>query len=192
MEISEYVRSAIDNRDRAELEPAMLAAVIAVDGTATKAIERSRNGFVRFVDDHLWMIEPMLGVGMNLETTRFWVTLAKRESKFSEVIYEIYRVNLAHGAPLPGGSGLAMAFSPNHRKATFAEGVMTLPDTVIPALLAPVVFARVNAGQRIGDEYFLSYGEREFVIDEWWGKEDEVRDYFGAELARLPRVTMNF
>jgi hypothetical protein len=196
VEIAEYVGKAIDDWERRSLEPALLLALSAVDGTATKAfsgMRGSRDRFVRLVDEHLWLVEPLLAIGVNLETTRFaWIRLRRRESRFSEVLYEVFRCNLAHGSPIPGGSGLTVRFSDWAREATFAPDQVILPDTVIFALLAVAVFAPINADQRVGRDYYLSHATRKFVIDEWWGREDEVKAYFAEELGKLPRVTMNF
>lgn len=196
MEIADYVRKAIDDWERGDLEPAFSLTLAAVDGTAVKSypeISGSRARFVRLIDDHLWLVEPMLAIGINLETTRFdWIRLKKKESRFSEVIYEVFRCNLAHGSPIPGGSGLTVRFSDHARAAHFAPDQIVLPDTVIFALLAVVVFARANAGQRIESDYYLSHADRRFVVDEWWGRENDLKDYFAQALSQLPRVTMNF
>ncbi len=158
MHTADYVRKAIDDWGRGELEPALLQTLAAVDGTAVKSypqIKGSRDRFVRLIDDHLWLVEPMLAIGINLETTTFsWIRLKKRNSKFSEVIYEVFRCNLAHGSPIPQGSGLTVRFSHMARRAKFGPDLIELPDTAIFALLAVVVFARTNAGQRIGSDYF--------------------------------------
>lgn len=196
METAEYVRKAIEDWERDELEPSFLHALAAVDGTAAKSypqIDGVRNRFVRLIDEHLWLIEPMLAIGVNLETTKFdWIRLKNRESRFSEVIYEVFRCNLAHGSPIPKGSGITVRMSHNARKASFGPDLVVLPDTVIFAMLAVVVFAPANAGQRIGDSHYLSHAERRFVIDEWWGRGADVRAYFAQALTQLPRVTMNF
>jgi hypothetical protein len=196
VEIADYVRKAIDDWARGELEPAFLHALVAVDGTAAKTlpgVASQRNRFVTLLDQHLWLIEPMLALGINLETTKFsWIRLKNRESRFSEVVYEVFRCNLAHGSPMPGGSGLTVRFSHDARRATLGPDSIELPDTVLFAMLAVAVFAPVNSEQRIGSPYFLSHAAREFVVDEWWGREADVRSYFESALAGLPRVTMNF
>lgn len=195
MNISDYVRNGIDDYEQGKLESALLHACIAVDGTAAKEHPRTgvRARFVQTLNEYLWLIEPMLAIGINLDDTIFgWIRLKKAPSRFADIIYEIFRTSLAHGGPIPGGSGLQMRFSDEVRGVWLRAEHITLPDTIIFALLAVAVFARVNGRQVIGAAYYLSHADRRFVIDEWWGREADVRDYFAQAQMALPRVTMQF
>jgi hypothetical protein len=201
MDIGDHVRLATADFDHGELESALLHALQAVDGTGRKLRPgaQTRDRVVGTIDDYLWVIEPMISMGANLETTTFdMVRLSKRPSRFSEIVYEVFRARLAHGEPFPEGVGIEASIAAHHRSWRIADGEITFPDTIVWALLAAVVFARCNEGQKVGTEAWVSYtspgglGDRTFVIDEWWGREDEVREYFRECLSRMPRVTMKF
>ena len=199
MDIGDHVRLAVKNSDEGELEAALLHALQAVDGTGKKLRPRAqtRTRIVATIEDYLWVIEPMAGLGFNLEAPLPLLQLAAgRPALFSEVIYEVFRTRLAHGDPFPDGVGIHVSMSPVHRHMRIGVGnQIQLPDTVIWALIAAVVFARVNADQRVGMEGWFRYStldgvdDREFEIDQWWGREDEVHTYFDAMRARMIRVT---
>jgi hypothetical protein len=195
MRIADYVREALDQADRGANEPALHTALSALDGTARRIYPSNPVGKrIRMtIQDYLWLMEPMLAIGVNLETTQFtWGTRPGRSS-FADVLYDIFRTNLAHGDELPNGSGLIAPFDSNTRSASFANGTFLFPSTIIYSVLAVVVFAPANGAQRIGDPaYYLSHADRRFPIDEWWGRAEEVRPYFLAALEAIPRVTMNF
>jgi hypothetical protein len=198
MDIGDHVRLAVKSAYDGELEAALLHALQAVDGTGKRirpgATTRSR--IVDTIEDYLWVIEPMAGLGFNLEAPLPLIELASRESRFSEVIYELFRTRLAHGDPFPEGVGIEFSFSSTHRVLALGVGnKITIPDTVLWALVSAVVFARVNAGQRIGMKASFWYAtlsgvnDRSFEIDEWWGREEEVRDFFAEMRARMIRIT---
>jgi len=143
------------------------------------------------MDQCVWLMEPMLAIGVNLSETEFtWIKLDKRQPRFAEIVYEIFRCNLAHGTEVPQGFSIELHKSDQWRSFSIAPQELILPDTLIFALLAIAVFSHVNADQRIGAAYHLSHGTRRFIIDEWWGRESEVQPYFSQ--VAIPRVTMKF
>jgi hypothetical protein len=50
-----------------------------------------------------------------------------------------------------------------------------MPDRVVWALVAVSVFSKVNKGEKTTGSYYLSLGDEQFLISEWWGREDEFR-----------------
>ncbi len=193
MHLSDYVRLSIDNYERGELEASLLFACSAVDRTGQNLRPEGgvRTRFEKAIEDYLWLVEPMLAVGVNLETTTFaWPVLKGGPVRFSGLMYTLFRNHLVHGEPLPGGSALIRRESDEWRRMVISAAHIELPDTAIFALLAVAVFCRANAGERLGSPYFLSHAGRAFVIDEWWGREDDIRKYFAD--TGLPRVTFDF
>jgi hypothetical protein len=200
MDIGDHVRLAVSLAEDGEHEAALLHALQAIDGTGKKLRPGpdTRDRIVGTIDDYLWVIEPMTGMGANLETSIFpFVELRNRPSRFAEILYEVFRTRLAHGDPFPEGTGIDVSIDPLRRSWRAGPGNnITLPDTVIWALVAAAVFARVNAGQRVGTGGWFDYhtldgsNDMKFPIDEWWGREDEVHGFFDSVLARSVRVTM--
>jgi hypothetical protein len=179
--------------DAGKLLSALMHACAALDGTASKLYPsetNNRNRFVDTFDRYLWVIEPMLAVGINLEETSFeCIKLGKRPSKFSEIIYEIFRCNLAHGSEIPSGFEVLLRNSNEHRLIILGQQRLEIPDTIIFALLAAAVFSTVNAGQNLGKESWLGCGTMHFIIDKWWGREADAQICFST--VNAVRVTMN-
>ena len=200
MDIGDHVRLAVSLAEDGEHEAALLHALQAIDGTGKKLRPGAgtRDRIVGTIDDYLWVIEPMTGMGANLHTSIFpFVELRNRPSRFAEILYEVFRARLAHGDPFPKGTGIDVSIDPVRRSWRAGPGNnMTLPDTVIWGLVAAVVFARVNAGQRVGTAAWFDYHtldgthDMKFPIDAWWGREAEVRGFFDAMLENSVRVTM--
>jgi hypothetical protein len=191
--MAERVRCALDDAGAGKLMSALMHACAAVDGTGAKLYQgkKGRGRFVETFDRYLWVIEPMLAVGINLEETTFkWIALEKRPSTLSEIIYEIFRCNLAHGTEVPPGFEVLFRKSDEHRSVLIGQQQLVLPDTIIFALLAVAVFSAVNAGQKIGADSWLSCGTMHFTIDEWWGREADARICFST--VKTPRIKMEF
>jgi hypothetical protein len=69
-----------------------------------------------------------------------------------------------------------------------------MPDRIIWALLGIAVFSKVNAGEKSDGTYYLSLGDDQFQICNWWGREDDFRPVAGrynqtrVKLAKLDRL----
>lgn len=171
----------------------MLHACIAIDGTAGKSYSGlgNRARFVRMIEEHLWLVEPMLAMGINLDTTDFRVMVgADKATRFSTFLYEIFRCHLAHGEEIPPGYTIKKRESDHYRDGTLGISQLDVPDTIIFALLAVVVFSPVNASQRIEGNYWLTYAETRFVINDWWGRMVDAKEYFSG--IEYVRVTINW
>ena len=193
MNMAERVQCAIDDAGAGKLMSALMHACAAVDGTGAKLCpdKKVRDRFVDTFDRYLWVIEPMLGIGINLEETTFtWIALEKRPSRFSDIIYEIFRCNLAHGTEVPPGFDVVLRKSDYDRSVLIGQQQLVLPDTIIFALLAAAVFSSANAGQKLCSDYWLSCGTMCFTIDEWWGREADARICFST--VKMPRIKMEF
>jgi hypothetical protein len=44
----------------------------------------------------------------------------------------------------------------------------------------------------MGTGHFISHKGQVFPIDEWWGREEDVRPYFAEALSAAPRISMVF
>jgi len=199
MEIADYVVCSIDDyeghhKKHFKLESSLLHACVALDGTASKFYPDKgvRSRFIQIISEYYWLIEPMLAIGINLRETIFEpIDLGSHEPNFAQIIYEIFRCNLAHGDNIPLGFEIEFTENDQWRSAIIGKEKFVLPDTLTFALLSVVVFSEVNSEQRIGNEdYYLTHDQRKFVIDEYWGKEEVVLDYFQS--VDLPSVKLEF
>lgn len=104
MNVGQSVRKSIDDWELGDLEPAMLHACNAVDGTARKAFPTLGNKarFTRLLRGRHWVFGPMGMPGINLEETRFPVKVARPTTQdglpdFADVIYGIHLALMVMG-----------------------------------------------------------------------------------------------
>ena len=193
MNMAERVQCALEDMSAGKLMSALMHACAAVDGTGAKLYpdKKVRDRFVATFERYLWIVEPMLAIGINLEETTFkWIALKNRPAKFSEIVYEIFRCNLAHGTEIPEGFSVKFRGSDDHQSILIGQQELCIPDTIIYAMLAVAVFSQANVGQKIGHDSWLSCGTMRFTIDQWWGREEDARICFST--VQMPRVTMQF
>jgi hypothetical protein len=194
MKMAQRVAYAIDDASNGKLLSSLMHACAAIDGTGAALYPGAgvRDRFVATFHRYLWVIEPMLAIGLNLEETTFkWIALRNRPAKLSEVVYEIFRCNLAHGTEVPSGFDIVLATSEELRSVQIGHQKLTLPHTLIFGLLAAAVFSEANKEQRLNSgNYWLSCGTMYFGIDEWWGRETDARICFST--IRAPRITLSF
>jgi hypothetical protein len=194
MRLSKRVLYAIDDAEAGKMDSALMHACVAVDTTAKRLYpEETRVGarYVQCIRRYYWIIEPMIGAGINLEETTFPnVKLKKvRSPDLAEIIYEKYRCYLTHGDEIPASYMMTPVPGPDQSDWIIGRDQMNVPDRIIWALLALAVFSNANATERSEGEYFLTLGEHRFVIREWWGREDEFRPI--ADLYNQVRVKMD-
>ena len=193
MNMAGRIQVALEDANSGKLMPALMHACAAVDGTGAKLYPKlkARERFIATFERYLWVIEPMLAIGINLEDTTFeWIKLKNKPAKFSEIIYEIFRCNLAHGTEIPKGFSVELRKSDDFRSILIGQQILCIPDTVIYALLAVAVFSEANADQKTGNDSWLSCGTMKFLINNWWGREEHARICFST--VNMPRVTMKF
>jgi len=193
MKISDRVQYAIDDANSGKPQSALMHACFALEGTGNKIFDRSigsHNVFVNTFQRYQWAIEPMFASGINIEETIFKnISLKKREAHLSEVLYEIFRCNFAHGNELPDGFDIEFTTDPNLRKVVLSKQSIIMPDTIIYALCSAVVFSSVNSDSKINDGYYLSLGTMYFDINRWWGREDDAKICFST--VKSPRIVLN-
>ncbi len=110
MKVGDSVRHSIDEWKRGNLEPSMLHACNAVDGTGKKVFPGmgSNRRFTQAVRDNYGILGPMGVPGINLEETRFPIAVPRRttpdgQPDFADVVYGIHRCCHGHGDELPAG-----------------------------------------------------------------------------------------
>ncbi|WP_145975200.1 hypothetical protein [Enterobacter roggenkampii] len=193
MRIAERVQYAIDDALAGKSLSALMHACFALEGTGNKIFEKSmgsHNVFVETFKLYNWAIEPMFSSGINIEETIFRnVVLKKREAHLSEILYEIFRCNFAHGNELPNGFDIVLTTDINHRCVELSRQSLIMPDTIVYALCSAVVFSRVNQDEHIKDGYYLSLGTMHFDINKWWGREDDAKICFST--VNAPRIVLN-
>jgi hypothetical protein len=69
-----------------------------------------------------------------------------------------------------------------------AFGELHLPKAIVPALLSISVFARVNGDQTSTGGHYLSLGQDQFQVADWWGRESDFRPIAAAR--NTPRLTL--
>src|SRR5260221_5104161 len=100
MKLSEHVLHAIDDAGAKKFDAALLHACIAIDATSKRLYPLDRRVGSRYGEclrTYYWIIEPMIGAGLNLVETRFTnIKLRNTASPdLAEIIYEIFRCSHA-------------------------------------------------------------------------------------------------
>jgi len=187
MRIDRHVLCAIDDFQQNKLDSALMHACFATEGTAKKIFKiKGKSSYKKCLRKYYWIIEPMIGGGINLEETK-WNNVKIDDGygtkitnpDLADIIYHIFRCNNAHGEEVPpmyslcpSGDGYSTWF--------LSEDQILMPDRIIWALLAVSVFSKANMNVSSDGDYYLSWGSEslglgihKFVIKEWWGREDD-------------------
>ena len=120
----------------------------------------------------------MLGAGINLDETRFnWGTPLPRtkDPDLADLIYEAFRCTHAHGDEQPMEFDFIKCVGSGQVIFGISEGKISFPDTIIFALIGVAVFSNVNCDQKILGDYHLTLGGETFIINDWWGRENDFR-----------------
>lgn len=189
MHVSQQVLIAIEDGVRAtngRADSALLHACLAMDGTARQLYPGKgvAERYIQIIRDYMWLIEPMIGGGINLIDTRFDNVKIQTQRRFiqspdfAEIIYYNFRCNLAHGEEIPQCFMVTIANGSDASAWYLGPDRVHMPNRLIWALLSVVVFCRVNKGIRTMGDHVLTFQNHVFPISKWWGREDEVRSLF--------------
>jgi hypothetical protein len=194
MKLSQHVTGAIDDCGQGKFDSALLHACIAIDTTSKRLTPAEKRVGVRYINclrGYYWIIEPMIGSGVNLIETKFSnITLKNTDTPdLAEVIYEIFRCSHAHGDEVPLEFSVLPSEGNFGSKWRLAKGELHMPDRVVWALLAVAVFSKINARENSEGSYYLSLGNDKFLLSEWWGREDDFRPI--AEKSNQTRVRID-
>jgi hypothetical protein len=180
MKLSRQVLCAIDDAVAKKFDAALLHACIAIDATSKRLYPSSTKVGERYVNclrHYYWLLEPMIGAGLNLVETQFTnLQLRKHKSPdLADVIYEIFRCSHAHGDEVPNAFSILPSEGGFHSRWLLGNGELHMPDRVIWALLSVAVLSQVNRSETTTGNYYLSLGAERFTISEWWGREHDFR-----------------
>ncbi|MDR3448713.1 MAG: hypothetical protein P4M15_03010 [Alphaproteobacteria bacterium] len=192
MKLSQQVTYAIDDASVGKLDAALLHACITIDNTSKRCFPTEAKVGRRFVNcirKYYWIIEPMLGGGVNLVDCRFAnIKLNKISAPdLAEFVYEVFRCSHAHGDEVPSVYSILPTAGSQLSNWSFGHGELHMPDRIVWALLAVAVFAKVNAHEKSEGDYYLSLGNDRFPLCDWWGCETDFRPF--AERYNQTRVT---
>ena len=180
MRTDQHILASIRAFEAKQFDEALMNACIAIDATARLTYPKIRKVGKRYtllLRDHYWLLEAMLGGGINLEETRFENAPlpAKPSPDLADIVYEVFRCSHTHGdevpaefsvRPVPPGGKASWEFGPNE---------CHMPDAIVWALLSLVVLARVHSGWSTLDGAHFSLNGEKFLIQEWWGREHDFK-----------------
>jgi hypothetical protein len=200
MKVGKSIQKAINEIVAGDQESAMLHACNAVDGTAKKIHSNLGVGgrFTKLLRDNYFILGPMGMPGIDLDKTRFPVSVTKPNSidgkpDLADVIYSIHRCTHGHGDELPDGFELLPDSSGplGQTRVKVSRGKIQLSDRIVFGLVAVCVLADVNSDQIVPDGYHLTYGASgPLMINDWWGRSNEFRTVIATEI--LPSVHLDF
>jgi len=192
MKLSEHVIKAIEDYGLNK-DSALMHACFAIEATSRNLYKKrtvGRNDYINCLRKYYWIIEFMIGKGLNLGETK-WDNLiiindhGKKinHPDLAEVVYYIFRCNHAHAKPVPFKYKL-LPYTDGHFPWQFGANLLQMPESIIWALLAISVFSTANKGIRSKGDHYLTWGSESlgigtttFKIMNWWGKEDKFREF---------------
>ncbi|MDE2347512.1 MAG: hypothetical protein KGL92_03320 [Gammaproteobacteria bacterium] len=191
MKLADQVLYAIEDATAGRFDSALLHSCTAIDATSRRLSPgENRVGvrYVRCLRQYYWIIEPMIGAGLNLIETKF-TNIRLRNSAapdLAEVIYEILRCSHAHGDEVPPQYSIIPSPDPGYTRWELKKDELHMPGRIIWALLGVAVFSKANASETSVGTHYLSLGANQFPISDWWGREDDFRPF--AEKSNQTRV----
>jgi hypothetical protein len=194
MKLAEQVLCAIDDASAGKFDSALLHSCIAIDATARRLSPGENRVGVRYVQclrNYYWIIEPMIGAGLNLVETKFTNIHLRNTSApdLAEVIYEILRCSHAHGDEVPQQYSIIPSPDPGYTRWELKKDELHMPGRIIWALLGVAVFSKVNVSESSVGTHYLALGGDQFPIADWWGREDDFRPF--ADKSNQTRVKMD-
>ena len=210
MEVGRSVSKAIADRIMGDMEPAMLHACNAVDGTAKKMYPKLGVGgrFRKLLrDNYAGILEPM-APGVNLEKTVFPISISGATGPgghpdVADILYVIHRCHHGHGDALPGGYELIPDTTTEPARTTMkpemgpnGDWVVHLSDRIIYGMAAVALLAPVNVGQVLQGSLHLTWGSMSGDIsvrldNGWWGRAAEFAAITAMDRNRTS-VTIDF
>lgn len=194
MTILEHVLKSFKDGLENDFQSALMNACFAIDGSAQKYFLKEKVGrseYKKFIRDHYWIIEPMLGGGLNLEETK-WQNLnidngngeIIKEPDFADIVYHIFRCSNAHGKGIPLNFEFTEDIDGKHTWR-ISNDYIAMPKKVIWALISVVVFSKVNNNIQTNTGYELTWGSEslgigtyKFPLQVYFGEEDVLKKVF--------------
>lgn len=200
MTLQEHVLKAIKDYKQGETDSALMHACIAIDATARNLYRGTKIGKKEYKDciqNYIWIIEPMMGNGINLEET-IWSNVEVdngygkiiNNPDLADIIYHIFRCSHTHGKEVSKNYEL-LPMVDGKLAWQVGGGIIRMPILIIHALLAVSVFSKVNNGIKTSGNYYLPLGKEEFIIKDWWGKEDDFRSFLSKKIPNPTRVKID-
>lgn len=200
MNVGRSVTKAIEDWEAGDFDGAMLHACNAIDGTARKRATYSalgnRERFCRALRDDLEILGSFGMPGIDLQRTRFPVSLPRGPAGFldiADVLYKVHRCTHGHGDELPRGFELIAdaAGPPSLTRFEWNENKLMLSDRMIFAMVAICIVSAENADQKTKDGYSLAFGGTTLMpINEWWGRRSALLEVVRS--VELPSVHLDF
>lgn len=204
MRLESHILKAIEANDRGSVDEALMHATIAIDATARKLFNKTgKRAYKDCIRKYYWIIERFIGEGLNIEETK-WTHLQLDDGHgksiinpdFADIIYHVFRCSHAHGDEIPIKFELIPSFDGYFQwNIEIVNNGVRMPDTVVWALLAVSVFAKINSDIKTYGDHWISWGSKvigttTFVIKDYWGKEDELKNFFSPRPALRVKLAL--
>lgn len=186
MKIQKSIKKAIDEMQNNDFEAAMLHVCNAIDGTAQRISGKksTKTDFKNFICKYYNLIGAMTGTySLDYKNIAWPVSVRDprgpgKTTSFADMIYHIHRCAHNHGVEVPEGFEFIPDIASSGEGTSFSvqKGAIGLSDRFIWALIAIVVFEPANNGLATPelDEYYLTLGNVKYIINDWWGRADDL------------------
>lgn len=178
MTVGDEVRRSLDHWSATEWRPAMWHATQVLQLTASKrypSLDESA-AFKQTLRDELAVFGAMAAPDIDFFGSRFPLPVPSDRPDgrpdIADVMYGVYRYLHVDEMEMPAGCQV-IPHAEGVPLIEIAAGRLWLRATAAIALVAVGVFAPENGGQWIPDDYFLSWGQYDFQIQDSWGQRDK-------------------
>lgn len=189
--VGDRVKEAIDWMSRGDMARALSSVCIALDITSRRHAGTDRSGHAirqRFVRDYLWLIAHLGFPGGVSSAARHPVRepgmkpVPPGTAGVEEIIDHVIRCGLSRS----DGKDSKVAWKKAIALGRDEAGNLVLNEGLFWGLVSAVVFAPVNKGEAVPDQYWLQIGQFRMFISELWGRVDLakriVRFHTGREV----------
>jgi hypothetical protein len=209
MRIEQHVNKTFEEMLKPDFDSALMNACLGLDGTCKKYFQKdfsSASLYKKMIRDYYWLIEPMIGAGINLEETKFDNLNIKNGKGYlidhpdlADIIYHVFRCSHAHGDDTPLNYRFSEWKDGKH-VWILADNFIQMPINIIWALTSIIVFSKANSNINTCEDCYLTWGAEslgvsvnKFIVKDYWGKEDDIKTFFESKnLIRIKLDNLNF
>jgi len=203
--VTEAMVAAIDDKD---FSKAMNLICPAIEASARKKLGKTNatgKEFKDFLRSNYFIIEAFIGAGINFDKTRFPNVKIETDDgrsiiapDLADIVWVAFRCSLQHGHEISEKFAFTASSDQGYSEWEISmDGKFVhMPDKIVWALIACVVFCKANAEIVTDTDLYLTWGApavgrvHRFGLDKSWGAEATLRTFLAKQ--NLPRVTLDF
>lgn len=176
MPIGDRIKEAIDKMQQRDIVNSLIQISIAIDATAKKIYPklktskrckfflRDNQSFITRIAFGLLEIKGPLIFAFDGQDGKTHI------KTLEEILYHLVRCSLIHEGDLPN----EVEFTDSNSIGVTKGGKVLISTNLILALIMSVIVSNSNAREKLPTYYTASIGNRNLILNNFWGKKDEL------------------